>query len=212
MSREFGQITVILFYIPGPDFEGAAVVESYNDLLARSADQLVFVLGDFNSRDLSSHLPTLQQYVNCPTHLTRILDKCYGNMHDAYKSFCQSAVGKSNHLVVHLFPQYRAKLRREKPLSKVVHVCTDDSTEALRDCLEDADWEIFFDSCDNLDELTKTVTAYVSFCESNVTDTKTVRLYPNNKKWITSELKVCVNEKRVAFSTRNLDLVKEKKI
>lgn len=89
LPREFGQITIILTYVPGPDFEGAAtqIAESYNNMLARSADQPVFVLGDMNSCDLSNHLPTLHQYVDCPTRLKRTLDKCYGNIPDALKIY-----------------------------------------------------------------------------------------------------------------------------
>lgn len=160
LPREFRQNTIILTYIPGPDFEGAAarVAECYNDALARSADQPV--LGDVNSCDLSSHLPTLQQYVNCPTHLMRTLDKCYGNIQDAYKSVCQPALGKSDHYIVHLVPRYRANLKHEKPVTKEVHVWTDDSTDKQRDCFDDTDWQMFFDSCDNPHDLTDILTSY----------------------------------------------------
>ena len=81
LPREVGQITVILVYVPGPDFKTAAekITESFNEAVSRSVDQPVFILGDFNSCDLSPHLPTLQQYITCPTRLNRTIDLCYGN-------------------------------------------------------------------------------------------------------------------------------------
>lgn len=66
LPREFSQITVILAYVPGPNDEaaGGRIVESYNNLLARSSDQPVFILGDINSCNLFDDLPTLQQCVD----------------------------------------------------------------------------------------------------------------------------------------------------
>ena len=79
LPREFGPITVILVYVPGPDFKTAAerITESFNEAVSRSVDQPVFNLADFNSCDLSPHLPTLQQYNNCTTRLNRTIDLCY---------------------------------------------------------------------------------------------------------------------------------------
>ncbi len=61
LPREFGQITIILVYIPGPKYEEVAgrISESFNNALSRSVDQPIFILGDFNNCKLSSHLPTL---------------------------------------------------------------------------------------------------------------------------------------------------------
>ena len=85
LPREFGQITINLVYVPGPDFKTAAerITESFNEAVSRSVDQPVFILGDFNSCDLSPHLPTLQQYITCPTRVNRTIDLCYGNVESA---------------------------------------------------------------------------------------------------------------------------------
>ena len=50
LPREFGQITVILVYVPGPDFKTAAEsrTESFKEAVSRSVDQPAF-----NSCDLS---------------------------------------------------------------------------------------------------------------------------------------------------------------
>ena len=107
---------------------GAAVriANSYNIALSRAVNQPVLLLGDFNFCDLSDHLPTLHQS-DCPTRLARTLDKCYGNIPDAYKSTCRPALGKSDQKVTHLLPRYRAKLRREK--TKETETWTEDCME-----------------------------------------------------------------------------------
>lgn len=93
---------MILVYVPGPKNTEAAnkISKCFIDALEKSLDQLVFILGDFNTCDTSAHLPALQQYITCPTCSTRILDKCFGNILDAYKAFSRPALGKSDHIVI----------------------------------------------------------------------------------------------------------------
>lgn len=134
LPREFGQITIILTYVPGPndDAAGERIAKSYNDALTCSADQPVFILGDFNSCDLSELLPALRQYIDCPTRLNRTLDCCYGNINDAYKAMCRPPLGKSDHNVIHLLPKYRAMAKTMKPVTKQIQVWSDSCTEQLR--------------------------------------------------------------------------------
>ncbi len=179
--------------------------------LTRSADRPVFILGDFNSCNLSDHLPTLQQYVDCPTRLNRILDRCYGNIPDAYKAICRPPLGKSDHNVIHLLPKYKAVVKRTKPVTKEIRVWPNKSKEQLRDCFIDTNWDIFFESCQDLDELTDTITSYIKFCEDYVLETKTMKIFPNNKSWVSKQLKTCLNERKVAFCSGNLELMQEKK-
>ncbi len=199
--------------MPGPNDEAAGkrIAESYNNALARSADQPVFILGDFNSCNLSDHLPTLQQYVDCPTRLNRILDRCYGNIPDVYKAICRPPLGKSDHNVIHLLPKYKAVVKKTKPVTKEIQVWSDKSKEQLRDCFDDTNWDIFFESCQDLDELTDTITSYIKFCEDYVLETKTVKIFPNNKSWVSKQLKTCLNERKVAFCSGNLELMQEKR-
>lgn len=82
LLRGFSQITVILVYVPGPDFNPAAehIADSYN------REQPVFLLGDINRCDITTHLPTLEQHVPTPTRLQNTLDLCFGNIPGAYIS------------------------------------------------------------------------------------------------------------------------------
>ncbi len=212
LPREFGQITVILAYVPGPNNKEAAeaITDNYNAALSRSADQLVFTLGDFNTCQLSPYLPTLQQYVTTPTRSTRILDQCFGNIPDAYKSVNRPPLGKSDHNVIHLLPKYRQKVRREKPHLKTVQQWSEEGEEELRHCFDTTDWTMFFDTCADPQDLTDTITSYIKFCEDTIITTKTVKVFSNNKPWLSKDLKTCLNEKKLAFLRGEMDLVREK--
>lgn len=213
LPREFGQITVILVYVPGPNDEAAGekITESYNDALARSTDQAVFVFGDFNSCDLTKHLPTVHQYVDCPTRLNRTLDRCYGNIPAAFKAVCRPPLGKSDHNVIHLLPKYKATLKRTKPAIKQIPVCSATNKDRLRDCLDNTNWDLFFESCQDGNELTDTITSYIKFCEDCVSETKTIKIFPNNKPWVSKQLKIHLNERKTAFCSGNMELAQEKR-
>lgn len=120
LPREFGQLTIILVYVPGRNNKEKAerISDCFNSALARSADQPVFILGDFNTLSLPTHLPSLQQYIDCPTRASNILDLCYGNIEDAYKARCRPPIGTSDHNVIHLLPKYRQLVKREIPTIK----------------------------------------------------------------------------------------------
>ena len=199
-------------YVPGPDFKAAVkrITDSYNAAVARSADQPVFILGDFNQCDITPLLPNLQQYATCPTHLNRAIDLCYGNIENAYKSVCRPPVSRSDHNVVHLLPKYRQKVKTQEPISRVSQIWTSESVDELRGCFEATDWEVFTSSCDNAEELADTVSCYVTFCEQSVIKTKTVRIYPNNKPWVSKDLKKCLNEKKFAFLQGKTEEYREK--
>ncbi len=98
---------------------------------------------------------------------------------NAYKANCRPPLGKSDHNVIHLLPKY---------------------------CFEETNWDIFFQSCQDADELTDTITSYIKFCEDSVSETKSVKCFPNNKPWVSRQLKMCLNERKVAFCSGNTEL------
>lgn len=51
-------------------------------------------------------LPTVKQYVSCPTKEERTLDLMYANIKDAYISTSLPPLGRSDHNLVHLKPCY----------------------------------------------------------------------------------------------------------
>jgi hypothetical protein len=49
----------------------------------------------------------------------------------------------------------------------------------------------------------------VQFCEDTVIPSKEVRIFSNNKPWITKDLKHCLNEKKAAFLKGDEQKVRE---
>ena len=78
-----------------------------------------------------------------------------------------------------------------------IHRCIED----LCGCFECTDSGVFLESCDNLTELNDHVTRYIKFCEGLICPEKIIKCYPNNKPWITKEVKDIITRKRVTFSS-----------
>ena len=89
-------------------------------------------------------------------------------------------------------------MKHEKHRTHNVRIWDHDHSETLRGCFDCqcTDWQVFYDGCsDNDDEIADTVTSYIQF----FIQTKTVRIFPNNKPWITKEQKGILNEKKHVF-------------
>jgi len=146
-------------------------------------------------------LPGFEQYIKCGTRKDRTLDKCYGNVKKAYEARVKPPLANSDHNTIHLIPTYRTMLKRSKPCMKEVTVWSDDAIERLKGCFHCTDWNVFNDM--DIDTTTETITEYINFCVDNVLTKKNVMMYPNNKLYITKEIKSCINRKNAAF--RNQD-------
>ena len=57
------------------------------------------------------------------------------------------------------------------------------------------------DSCENVSEAADVVSSCIGFCEHMLISTKTVKVFPNNKTWISKSIKSTLNEKKIAFQT-----------
>ena len=55
-----------------------------------------------------------------------------------------------------------------------------------------------------------TITDYINFCRDTVIPVRTVKCYPNNKPWITSDIKDLLNQKKRVF--QNGDAEKRKSV
>lgn len=80
-------------------------------------------------------------------------------------------------------------LKKGKVEHKEVALWTEGAVCELNGCLHKTNWDVFKDSCTNLDELTHTVVSYITFCEEMIIPRKTITLYPNNKPWVSKSLK-----------------------
>ncbi|KAG7501340.1 RNA-directed DNA polymerase from transposon BS [Solea senegalensis] len=166
--REFASFILVGVYIPPH-----ASVQDAQRMLADqilcveriNPDSLVIVLGDFNKGNLTRELPKYRQFIKCPTREENILDHCYTTVRDAYHAVPRAALGLSDHVMVHLIPAYRQKLKLCKPVVRTSKKWTSEAVEDLQACLDSTDWDVFRTATNSLDEYTEAVTSYISFCE-----------------------------------------------
>ncbi len=107
-----------------------------------------------------------------------------------------------------MVPKYKQKLKSEKPKILTVANWSDDNMDILKGCFECTDWDVLMN--EDLKTNVNVVTEYINFCVNNLIAKKEVKCYPNNKPWVTKELKIILNEKKKALAVN--DKVKMKEI
>ena len=198
LPREFTNVYVTAFYIP-PDANQRTATESVLDLVTRLSnakpDALHLILGDANQcvNELSRILPTFEQCVTCPTRQNTILDPFFCNVKNAYRSRILPPLSNSDHNMINMMPVYKSKLKQVKP-KVITKISMDENAEQmLNACFELTDWELFItDSAGDVNALTDVVTSYITFCHDLHAVKNEVRIFPNNKPWVTSELRQTV--------------------
>ena len=151
----------------------------------------------FNTYDITSVLPSLHRR-------DRTLDMYFSNIPGAFRSLCRPLLGRSDHNGSHLVSKYRQRLKQEKPRIQCVCVWDHDSSEELRECFDSTDWQVFFDSCDNYEELADTATSYVQFCENAVIKSRDLRIFP---PWLNKQPKHVLTGKKMAFLDKDVTKV-----
>ena len=122
LPREFSTIFAVLVYVPpSANYTVAAetITQHMNELdnLSPSAPKLL--LGDFNGCSLRTYIPTYKQYVTCMTRGNKIIDLCYCNIKNAYKSVSKPPLGTSDHNIIQLLPTYKSVLKTGKIIQKL---------------------------------------------------------------------------------------------
>ena len=69
----------------------------------------MIISGDFNHVTLAA----FQQVVNCPTRKNRTIDLLYTNVKEAYRVTALPPLGKSDHNLVYIQPQYTPLVQRQ---------------------------------------------------------------------------------------------------
>ncbi len=107
------------------------------------------------------------------------------------------SLGRSDHNLVFLQTCYKPCVLRQP--ATVVKKWTPEASEALRGCFECTDWNVLLETDGNsldTDRQVDCFTEYINFCRDTVIPIKTVRYFPNNKPWITSDIKEILNQKK----------------
>ena len=206
--REFVSFILVGVYIPPQANVQVAQRMLADQILCverTNPDSLVIVLGDFNKGNLTRELPKYRQYIKCPTREENILDHCYTTVSSAYHAVPRAALGHSDHVMVHLIPAYRQKLKLCKPVVRTSKQWTSEAVEDLQACLDCTDWDVFKTATNSLDEYTEAVTSYISFCEDSCLPSRTRVSYNNDKPWFTAKLRKLRLEKEEAFRSGDRD-------
>uniref|UniRef100_A0A1A8PUX4 Reverse transcriptase domain-containing protein n=1 Tax=Nothobranchius rachovii TaxID=451742 RepID=A0A1A8PUX4_9TELE len=209
--REISSFILIGVYIH-PQADVSVALQTLADQVTSTEnkypDSVLIILGDFNQAKLNTELPKYRQHIRCPTRGKNILDHCYTVLKGAYHSVPRAALGLSDHNLIHLIPTYKQKLKSVKPAIRTVRKWTNEAKEELQDCFDCTDWRVFADATGDLNELTDTVTSYITFCEEVCVPTKTFRTFNNNKPWFTATLSQLRRAKEQAYRAGDRPLYK----
>ncbi len=109
----------------------------------------------------------------------------FGSIPDAYRSFSRPPIGCADHNAVSLQPCYEPVLQRARPVTRSFQRWTDDNILQLQDCFDRTELDIFKTSCvDN--KFADVMSSYIHFCEESVITRENVKIYSNNKPWVTN--------------------------
>ncbi|XP_075955445.1 uncharacterized protein LOC142957475 [Anarhichas minor] len=203
LPREFTSAIVVAVYVP-PSADAEKAVDTIHStvsgLLSQHPGAFLVITGDFNHTTLDRALPTFHQYVDCPTRNNKTLDLLYANAKDAYSATALPPLGRSDHNLILLTPRYVPLVQRLPVTTRSVRRWSQEAIDALQDCFESTDWDVLCGPhVEDLNSMTDCITEYIKFCEQTAIPSRSVHCFPNNKPWITSDLKALLNKKKAAF-------------
>ncbi len=212
LPREFTAIIITAVYIPPQANTDQALKELYGNISEQETthpDAAFVVTGDFNKANFRTIAPKYFQHITINTCGDRILDHCYSLfvLHCyPYKSLPRPPFGKSDHSSILLLPAYRQKLKREAPALSTIQCWSDQSDAILQDCFDHVDWDMFRAASDgDIEAYSDSVTCFIRKCIEDVVPTKTIRIYPNQKPWINSDVRSALSARTSAFKPGNTD-------
>ena len=220
LPREITCVRFVVVYIPQcPSSEAGRqtitekIWNTVSECQDDKPDAAVLVVGDFNGCHLDKDLAQFYQYVQCKTRSDATLDLCYCNFEGAYKACKLAPLGKSDHNNIYLIPKYKQLIKRENPTVVNVKRMDENSMERLRGSLASTDWSVFREACnDDLSVFTETVTDYIMFCQESCTESKQIKVYPNNKPWISKDLRESLIDKNKVAKAGDREALKAKRV
>ncbi len=99
------------------------------------------------------------------------------------------------------------------PETVIYWITVNKAEQDLKACFDLTDWNVFEAAAvfEDLDELTETVTSYISFCEDMCIPTRTHLTYNNDKPWFTAKLRQLRQAKEDAYRKEDKVLYKQAK-
>ncbi|KAK1790078.1 hypothetical protein P4O66_002383 [Electrophorus voltai] len=203
LPREFTSVIINTMYIPPQANMDTALCELHEALTqfqAQHRDTALVVVGDFKSANLKRAVPNLYQHVTFPTRGNRTLDHCYTPYKDSYKALAHLPFGKSDHAAIFLIPKYKQRLKQEAPVQREVARWTDQSAATLQDALDDADWDMFRHSTDDVSEFTEAVVGFIGKLVDDTIPRTTIKKLPNRKPWVDKTICEALNSRTAAYN------------
>ncbi len=188
LLQEFCSFILVSVYIPTHAIVRSAVQKLADQITETEQKHPDSFSGTLNKANIFRELPKYRQHITCPTRDSNILDHCYPTIKEAYHSVPRAALGLSNHCLVNLIPTYRQKRKSAEPVLRTVKRWTNEAEYDLKSSFDLTDWSVFEAAANDLNELTETVTSYISFCEDMCIPTRTHLTY-NEKLWFTAKLR-----------------------
>ena len=130
-------------------------------------------------------------------------DHLYSTHRDGYKVLPHPPFGKSDHTSILLILAYKQKLKQEAPVTRSIKKWSDEADAKLQDCFAITDWNMLRDSSDGIEEYTTPVTGFINKCFDDVVPTVTVHTYPNQKSWITGNIRTELKARAATFKERD---------
>ena len=208
LPREFNNVYIIVVYITTSadvKMAGEKLQNCVNKWENSNANGVNIIMGDFNKCEFDRYVPTYDQCVQIPTCGNNTLDKLYCSVRDGYRAFQKPKLGESVHNMVHCIPMYKQKIKREKCKKIMVREWSEENTMSLQGCFECTDWCKMYDQDCDFNENVDVFTSYVQFCVDMLIPTREVKQYPNNKPWVTKDIKEYINEKKRIYHTGDRD-------
>ncbi|KAF7686814.1 hypothetical protein HF521_015207, partial [Silurus meridionalis] len=112
------------------------------------------------------------------------MDHCYTLFKYSYKAQSRRLFGNSDHANLFLVPVYKQRLKQEAPVQRKVACETEQSVTALQDVLDDADWDMFRRSSDDVNMFTEVVVGLIGKLADDTMQKNTIRTFPNQKPWV----------------------------
>ncbi|XP_055513785.1 uncharacterized protein LOC129710655 [Leucoraja erinacea] len=125
-------------------------------------------------------------------------------MAEAYKAIPRPHLGKSDHVSLFLHPKYSPLIRRVKPTVRTVKVWSEEADFTLQQCFGNTDWKAFatqatLDSHTDIDSYTSSILDFINSTINSVTSLKQVTIFPNQKPWMNSEVRLLLKAWDTAF-------------
>ncbi|KAI5613979.1 gastrula zinc finger protein XlCGF28.1-like [Silurus asotus] len=204
LPREFSSVIVSAVYIPPQADTDTAVWDLHETLTLHQTqhwEAVLIVVGDFNSANLKRALPNFYQHITFPTRGERTLDHCYTTFKNSYKAQLRPPFGKSDHAAIFLMPVYKQRLKQEAPVQSKVARWTDQSVAALQDALDDADWDMYRRSSDDVNVFTEAVVGFIKKLTDDTVQKNTFRTFPNQKPWFDKTIRDALRSRSTAYNT-----------